>query len=367
MSCLKRGKSGTSGKAYPILSRIRGLKGVTNVLYSLRKFSDDERAKERLKIIQFYDKHGERTTQEAFKVGRKTIYVWKKRLRESKGSISSLIPRSTKPKNVRRMHTNPKIIAFIKELRGSYGRLGKEAIKPILDTYCRTEGIPVIKESTIGKIIKRNNLFYLKTLRIYHDPSKNYKRANRRSRTRTKHAPKPKELGYIEMDSIVLFVDRIRYYIYSAIDVKGKFAFSLLYKSLNSANTVDFFKKFERVYPISITHIQTDNGLEFLGEFEKYIKNKQIPHIFIYPRCCRINGVVERYQRTLQDQFVNNNLDIIHDPVQFNNNLLEYLIFYLTQKIHKSLGKITPMDYLISNYEMSKMSVTLTHACILSR
>lgn len=360
MSCLKRGKSGTSSKAYPIFSRIRGLKGVNNVLYSLRRFSDDERAKERLRIIQFYNKHGEKLTKEAFKAGRKTVFVWKKKLRLSGGSISSLIPLSTKPLNTRRMHTNPKIIAFIKALRGKHGRFGKEAIKPILDKYCKAEGIPCVQESTIGKIIKRNNLFYQKTIRIYHDPSKNYKRANRRERARAKYAPKPQKLGYIEMDSIVLFVDRIRYYIYSAIDVRGKFAFSLLYKSLNSSNTVDFFKKFERVYPVRITHVQTDNGLEFLGEFEEYLKNKQIPHIFIYPRCCRINGVVERYQRTLQDQFVYSNLDMIHDPVQFNKNLLEYLIFYLTEKIHKSIGKMTPMDYLISNCEMSKMSVTLT-------
>lgn len=360
MSCLKRGKSGTSSKAYPIFSRIRGLKGVTNVLYSLRKFSDDERAKERLKIIQFYDKHGEKLTKEAFKAGRKTIFVWKKKLRASRGSISSLVPLSTRPLSMRKMHTNPKIIAFIRKLRSDYGRLGKEAIKPILDKHCKAEGIPGIQESTIGKIIKRNNLFYQKTVRIYHDPSKNYKRANRRERARVKYAPKPQELGYIEMDSIVLFADRIRYYIYSAIDVRGKFAFSLLYKSLNSRNTVDFFKKFERVYPIRITQVQTDNGLEFLGDFEKYLKDKKIPHVFIYPRCCRINGVVERYQKTLQEQFVYNNLDIIHDPVQFNKNLLEYLIFYLTEKIHKSIGKITPMDYLISNYEMSKMSATLT-------
>lgn len=54
---------------------------------SLKKFSQDEVARERLKIIKFYNTHGEATTKEAFGVGRKTVYVWKKRLKGSKGKL----------------------------------------------------------------------------------------------------------------------------------------------------------------------------------------------------------------------------------------------------------------------------------------
>lgn len=251
------------------------------MLSSLRRFSESEIAEKRLKIINFYERFGEKATYEAFSCKRGTIHVWKKRLEKSQG-------------------------------------------------------------------------------RIYHNPSYSYKKANRKTKLRTRYAPKPEDLGYIEMDTIILFVDRIRYHIYSAIDVRGKFAFSLLYKNLNSRNTVDFFKKFQIVYPVKITTIQTDNGLEFLGEFEQHLEKDTIPHVFIYPRCCRINGVVERYQRTLQDQFVYNNLDIIHNPTLFNKNLLEYLIFYNTQRVHKSIEKKTPIDYLLLTGSMSKMSVTYT-------
>ena len=106
------------------------------MLESLRKFSKDEVAQERLKIIEFYKEHGEKTTKEAFGVNRKTIFVWKKRLKESRNSLASLIPTSTTPKTQRRMTTNPKIVSEIRKLREKYPRLDKDKIKPILKKYC---------------------------------------------------------------------------------------------------------------------------------------------------------------------------------------------------------------------------------------
>lgn len=52
---------GHYAKAYPIFSRIRGLEEVKKVLKSLKRFSKDDVAKERLRIIEFYDKFGEKT------------------------------------------------------------------------------------------------------------------------------------------------------------------------------------------------------------------------------------------------------------------------------------------------------------------
>ncbi len=52
MSVLKYGKSGVLSHAYPILSRIRGLKGVMPVIASLRKFDHEEVAKERMEALQ---------------------------------------------------------------------------------------------------------------------------------------------------------------------------------------------------------------------------------------------------------------------------------------------------------------------------
>lgn len=347
-------------KAYPIFSRIRGLEEVKKVLTSLKKFSKDDVAKERLRIIEFYDKFGEKATKEAFGVDRKLVWVWKKRLKNSKNSISSLIPTPTTPHATRKMTTDIRITAYIKKLREDHPRLGKEKIKPLLDAYCNNEGITSIEASTIGKVIKRNNLYFQKSGRVYHNPSSGFARRKRTKRVRVRYAPKPTEIGYVEMDTVLRFVDGIRYHFYQAIDVKSKFAFSYHYKHLNSQNTVDFFKKLERVCPFEVTTVQTDNGLEFLGDFEDYLKKRSISHIFIYPRCCRINGVVERFNRTIQEEFIDNNLEYIHNPVLFTRKSIDYLLFYNTQRVHIAHGLKTPMDYLILKEGLSKMSVTYT-------
>jgi len=45
------------------------------MLASLRRFSADQVAQERLKIMRFYEEHGEARSQKYFGVNRKTIHV----------------------------------------------------------------------------------------------------------------------------------------------------------------------------------------------------------------------------------------------------------------------------------------------------
>lgn len=61
-----------------------------------------------------------------------------------------------------------------------------------------------------------------------------------------------------------------------------------------------------------------------------------------------------------------NNLDIIYNKHLFNQRLADYLIFYNTQRPHKSLGLKSPIDYLIENGEMSHKSLTYTNLTLLN-
>ncbi len=99
---------------------------------------------------------------------------------------------------------------------------------------------------------------------------------------------------------------------------------------------------------------QSDNGSENLGEFDKALKKEGIPHLFSYLRCPKINTHIERYNRTIQEEFIDNHLDIIHDKKLFHQKLADYLIFYNTKRIHKSLNKKTPMQFIIEKEGMSK-------------
>lgn len=330
----------------------------------LRKFEASDIAKERLRVIGFYQSHGERACIQAFGINRKLIYVWRKRLESRGRHLSSLVPASTEPVNTRVMVVDPQVLEYIKHLRELHPRLGKAKIKPLLDEYCVSNDLPVYSQAKIGRIISKHKLFYQRNGRVYHNPGWKYQRRKKKKRLRIKYAPKPSGLGHIQMDTVQRIEDGIRYYLYSAIDIKGKFALSLPYKKATSKNTLNFFKKLELVYPGRIASVQTDNGSEFLGMFEEHLTGNNIKHYFIYPRCPRINGVVERYQRSLQEEFVDPNVHLIHNQSRFSQKLADYIVFYNTKRVHQSLNYETPVDYMLKKGGMSNMYRARTKNCI---
>jgi len=261
------------------------------------------------------------------------------------------------------MQTHPQVIAFIRKLRKKRKRIGKEKIKPLLDEYCTKEGLPTISESTIGKVIKRYNMFYCTPKRIYHNPNSKWATKKRNYKTKVKYSPKPKDFGYIEIDTIVKFIHGIKFYIFNAVDVKLKFQFSYGYGRATSRNAKDFYKKLELVYRVKdgVRIVQTDNGAEYHGEFADYLKAKGVKHVYIYPRCPKVNAFVERAKRTLQEEFVDDNLELAWKDIgEFNLALMDYLVWYNTKRIHKSLGNIAPIDYLLQSLPEFYMFVTYT-------
>ena len=329
--------------------------------------SQEKVAEFRLEVIEFLEEFGLPATQKAFKVSKSTLYRWRKKFKESKGRLASLAPLSTKPKAVRERRVEPMILGYISKLRKDHYRLGKEKIKVFLDQYCFENDLAPISSSTIGRIIKSNQFFFQRQGRAYHNPSSGWAKGKRKKakRLRVKHPRKLKEadFGHLQMDTIVKFIDGMKLYLLTAIDVKLKFSFSLPYTRLNSANALSFFKRLEQVYPLKggIKSVQTDNGLEFLGLFDQYLKKKKVPHFFIYPRCPRINGVVERFNRTLQEEFFNPHSHLVHHPQEFHAKLGQYLIWYNTQRPHQALGQKSPMNYLLESGHLSHMYWTYTH------
>lgn len=327
------------------------------MLASLRQFEESELAKYRMKIIKFYEQYGEAATKEAFGADRKTIYVWRERLRLREGRIEALVPNSTRPHRLRKMQSDQSIVDFIREYRKKYGRIGKEKLKVLLDSYCAEQGMASVSASTIGKIIKRNK-FSQQCRRVYHDPS--IKRPEHPKRQRVRKAPRHTEPGHLQADSSVVHEVGVTRYLISAVDVAAKFAMTACYSSLSSRSAKDFMKRLLLVTPVSIRSVQSDNGSEFLGEFDAYLNAMKIEHRFSYPRCPKINSCVERYSRTIKEEFVAQNIDVIHDLRLFRLRLAEYLIFYNCIRPHRSLFKKSPIQALVESQAMSKMFATHT-------
>ena len=317
--------------------------------------------KKRLDVLVFFEKYGLEATIDAFKVSKSTIYLWRKRYKDFKHNVFSLIPKSTRPKRTRRMCIDKCTLNFIQNLRERNHRFGKTKIKILLDEYCDKEGLTKITESTIGKIIKRNNWFFNPdfTESYVHDFTRNNFRKKSRKPKRYRLSPryKAKYPGeVIQIDTIIRFDYHIKQYILTAVDLCSRFCFAFSYQKLSSRIALDFYQKLEQVVPFKITSVKTDNGLEFLGEFDNYLTK----HFFSYPRCPKSNAYVERFNRTIQEEFVEANLDCIDNLHEFNSRLINYLIFVNSVSPHQSLDYLTPMGYLTMKDHFSNMSVTNT-------
>jgi len=325
----------------------------------------------RLEILKFFDKFGPEATRMAFHKSRSTIFLWKKRLANANGKLSTLAPRNRAPLRRRTRVIHPLIAQFIMEYRTQHPRADKTTITPALATHCLNAGIKPVSESTVGRIIRdlkdKGGLPQNSRLRI-NGMSGNLReiksrQAVRKTRRKGFYPVKPGDL--VEMDTVSIFLEGVKRYIFTAIDVKTRFAFAYAYRTNSSANGQDFLNKFTRVAPFIISHIQTDNGSEFLKCFNQSCQDKDLVHFFNYPRHPQSNGHLERFNRTIQEQFADWHTDSLDDPAAFNKRLMEYLIWYNTAKPHRGIGKVPPLQYYLENFApyQSNMLWTLTTSC----
>ena len=94
----------------------------------------------------------------------------------------------------------------------------------------------------------------------------------------------------------------VTYYQYTAIDKYSRLAFAKVYKNKTSRNTKLFIQEAMKYFGFRISKVQTDNGSEFMGEFDKYLKEIGIEHYYSYPRTPKTNGNVERVIRTIEEE-----------------------------------------------------------------
>lgn len=330
-------------RARKLFSRVKGYDYWMKTVIKINQFDKNEIAKYRLKVIEHYERFGLASTLSAYPVKRSAFFLWRKKYSASRRNLFSLIPVSTRPKNLRRMIVHPLILREIERLRRKHYRLGKLKIKPLLDQYCRKHEIKAPSVSLIGKIIRRYHLFSQRPALGYHDPGR--KKHQFRKKERVKKAPQPEEGGYIQGDTVeIITPDWLRRYTISFIDVRLKIGYSKTFTGKLSKYALECFREFEKLLPktVKIKAVQTDNGTEFEKDFDRYLERRKIRHLWTYPNCPKINSVIERYNRSIQEEWINSYLDEIDDPKRFNQRLREYLYFYNNQRVHESLGLRTP-------------------------
>ncbi len=344
-----------------IFNKFRGTKGFITIWERVIRFRYmiSEKAKKKCEILAFWDKYGDEATKEAFKVSRPTLYRWQKDLKKGDGKLEALNPKSTAPKNKRKRVIPEAVKNFIIDERKFDPHLSKDKLAVLM----KEDGIVELSASTVGRMIndlkKQGMLPKYKKLSFFAKTGNLIERKPKK--VKKKLRSKGHEGGLIKSDSIVRFTNGIKRYIVTAIDKEAKFAFAYAYKNHSSDATADFMKKFKSVAPVSLTHVQTDNGSEFANHFELFLKKSDIIHFHTYPRCPKMNGEIERFNRTLSDAFIKQNrLILAYDIEVFNQKLIDWLLWYNTRRPHWSLGLISPLRYICNQLQVQESQMLWT-------
>jgi len=192
----------------------------------------------------------------------------------------------------------------------------------------------------IQKVIEKYHLYYnpKKTARIRR------KRQRALKKKRITELKKKRRFGFlIQIDTIVIWYNGIKRYIMTVLDVFSKIAFARFYKTHSSYNAADFLLRLNYLFQDKIENIQTDNGSEFAKYFEKACQYLGIAHYFSRTRTPKDLSVLERFNRTLKEQFLPGNFT--PDIPLANQRLTEWLIYNDFERPHQSLDYLSPIEF----------------------
>ena len=205
----------------------------------------------------------------------------------------------------------------------------------------------------------RSNIY--RTLKAF-DINKVPEEQNRKAKKFKEYEP-----GYLHIDVTYLpKFDKQKYYLFVAIDRATRLLYYKVYKNKSSQNAVEFLKECKEYFPFYITHILTDNGLEFTDKwargkgvvsgnhkFDVECKEDEIEHRLTAPYTPQTNGMVERVNGTIKNATIKaQEYDNIEDATK---DLNKFLIYYNFNRRHGSLRKElkvrTPFDAVQSWFQ----------------
>ncbi len=175
------------------------------------------------------------------------------------------------------------------------------------------------------------------------------------------------EPGYLHIDVTYLpKFDKQKYYLFVAIDRATRLLYYKVYENKTAANAVSFLKECKEFFPFYLTHILTDNGLEFTDKwargkgfvsgnhkFDVECKDDEIEHRLTAPYTPQTNAMVERVNGTIKNATIKaEEYDNIDDV---KKDLNKFLIYYNFNRRHGSLRKElkvrTPFDAVQSWFQ----------------
>lgn len=336
---MKRQYAGCSmtiyGTIIPGTARIARLANQTNNLTL--------RAKQRLKIVDWYNAHGKNQslTSRRFGIDREALREWIKRVKLL-GPVG-LNDKSHRPHKLRASRLHWKIKERIIEIRKENPTWSKYMISAIIHSEGQT-----VHSSTVGRFLKKKGLINQRISR------KNQKAATHPKKRFPRDFVMKQPGDMIQIDTKFLTgVGGIKLYQFTAIDVLTKIRVLCVSSSLSSKQGAQFLRLCITKFPFKITAVQTDNGKEFLKEFDQWCQKKNIPHYFIEPRCPKQNSYVERSHLTDEKEFYQQG-NMRSSVARLLPLLQQWEHKYNCIRPHQSLNYLTPMAYF-NHYQQGRI------------
>ena len=190
-------------------------------------------------------------------------------------------------------------------------------------------------------------------------------------RNRAKKIRKPKAFNAlypghcIAFDTIEKIIYGHRRYILTFTDLYSRMSLAWATNSHTSKTAKEFLDFVKLVFPFNFEHALTDNGSEFMKYFDEELKKLNKIHWHTYPRTPKMNAHAERFNRTIQEEYIDYHEYELLDTRKFNIGLMKQLIWHNTERPHHSLGNIPPAKFIqINNYFPKYCNMYLTYTLV---
>jgi putative transposase len=299
-------------------------------------------ARRRLKWMDYYEGHGHnaRLTRRHFDVSPQTFYRWRRRY--DPHNLSTLEDRCRRPRRLRQPTWSPELAQAVQALREQYPRWGKD--KPAV--LLRRGGWQV-STSMVGRILRR-----LKEQGVLVEAPRQALSARKRPWLRPYAVRKPKDYrvalpgDLVQVDTLDLRpLPGVVLKQFTARDVVSRWDVLMAASQATAHSARRFLDILQERMPFPIRAIQVDGGSEFQAVFEEACQQRGIRLFVLPPRSPKLNGHVERANRTHTEEFY----EVAHLPwsvAELNQHALAWERVYNTVRPHQALGYKTPKQFL---------------------
>lgn len=322
--------------------KIRSVLAPGSLVLSKRIGDISTDASKRLKWFDYYYSHGSnaRLVCRHFDVSPQTFYRWLNRY--DPADLKTLESRSHRPKHIRQPTYSIELANAVLRLREAYPRWGKDKLVILL----QRENIHV-SASMVGRILK-----YLKARGILREPVTNHISVRKRIRPRPYAVRKPREYkasspgDLVELDTLdVRPLPGVILKHFSSYDVVSKWNVLGIYTRATATTARHFLDDMEGRTPNKIRAIQIDGGSEFQSVFEEECRRRGIKLFVLPPRSPKLNGGVERANRTHTEEFYEVT-DSDFELADIRTKLLEWEKICNTYRPNQALHYLTPAEFL---------------------